>query len=330
MTTRSTKRTQGRARASSRRRRRVGALPPSTPSVLAIFGPTASGKTAVAERVADRLGGEVLSADSMQAYRGLPILTAQPERPTRLVGIWPLAHEGSVAEYAQLAHAAIDALIAAGRTPVVTGGTGLYLRAALAELELPPAPSPEQRAQWQELYERLGPERAYGVLSQRDPGAAARLHPNDRRRVVRALELTELGSSLRPAADRLWTSDTRRPTSIVGLAVPRDVLSERIEQRARSMFAAGVVEEARAALAGPISSTAVQALGLRDVAELPREEALEALVVRTRRYAAYQRKWMRRIPGLVSVNADRPVDDIADEIVEVASARQRLPAGRAG
>jgi tRNA dimethylallyltransferase len=303
---------------------------PSAPNVVAIFGPTASGKTAVAEAVADRLGGEVLSADSMQAYRGLPILTAQPERPTRLVGIWPLAHEGSVAEYAQLAHAAIDVLIAAGRTPVVTGGTGLYLRAALAELELPPAPSSEQRAQWEELYDRLGPERAYGVLSQRDPGAAARLHPNDRRRVVRALELTELGSSLRPAADRLWTSDTRRPTSIVGLDVPRDVLSERIEQRARCLFAAGVVEEARAALAGPISSTAVQALGLRDVAELPQEEALEALVVRTRRYAAYQRKWMRRIPGLVSVNADRPVDDIAHEIVEVASARQRLPAGRAG
>ena len=272
----------------------------------------------------------MLSADSMQAYRGLPILTAQPERPTRLVGIWPLAHEGSVAEYAQLAHAAIDELIAAGRTPVVTGGTGLYLRAALADLELPPAPTPEQRAQWEELYDRLGPERTYGVLAQRDSGAAARLHPNDRRRVVRALELTELGSSLRPAADRLWTSDTRQPTSIFGLDVPRDVLTQRIEQRAWSMFAVGVVDEVRAALAGPISPTAVQALGLRDVAELPQEEALEALVVRTRRYAAYQRKWMRRIPGLVSVNADRPVDDIAHEIVEVARARQRLPAGRAG
>ena len=266
----------------------------------------------------------------MQAYRGLPILTAQPERPTRLVGIWPLAHEGSVAEYARLAHGAIDELLAAGHTPVVTGGTGLYLRAALAELELPPAPSPEQRAEWEQLYDRLGPEGAYGVLAQRDPGTAARLHPNDRRRIVRALELTELGSSLRPAADRLWTSDTRRPTLIFGLDVPRDVLTERIEQRARSMFAAGVVEEARAALVQPISSTAVQALGLRDVAELARDEALEALVVRTRRYAAYQRKWMRRIPGLVSVNADRPVDDIAHEIVEVASARQRLPAGRAG
>jgi tRNA dimethylallyltransferase len=302
---------------------------PSARSVVAIFGPTASGKTGVAEAVADRLEGEVLSADSMQAYRGLPILTAQPQRPTRLVGIWPLAHEGSVAEYAKRAHAAIDELLAADRTPVVTGGTGLYLRAALAELELPPAPSAELRAQWEQVYDRLGPERAYRVLAQRDPAAAGRLHPNDRRRIVRALELTELGSSLQPAADRLWTSDTRRPTVIFGLEVPRDVLVERIGERARSMFAAGVVEEARAALAGPISSTAVQALGLRDVAELARDEAFEALVVRTRRYAAYQRKWMRRIPGLVSVNADRPVDEIAHEIVEMASARQRLPAGRA-
>jgi tRNA dimethylallyltransferase len=302
----------------------------SAPSVVAIFGPTASGKTAVAEAVADRLEGEVLSADSMQAYRGLPILTAQPEHPTRLVGIWPLAHEGSVAEYARLAHSAIDELLTAGRTPVVTGGTGLYLRAALAELELPPAPSPKQRARWEHVYDRLGPERAYGILAERDPGAASRLHPNDRRRIVRALELTELGSSLRPAADRLWTSDTRHPTLVFGLEVPRAVLMERIELRARSMFAAGVVDEARAALAEPISSTAVQALGLRDVAELPHEQTLEALVVRTRRYAAYQRKWMRRIAGLVSVNADRPVDDIAHEIVEVASARQRLPAGRAG
>jgi len=299
-------------------------------SVVAIFGPTASGKTAVADAVAERLGGEVVSADSMQAYLGLPIITAQPERPTRLVGIWSLSHEGSVSEYAQLAHAAIDEILAAGRTPVVAGGTGLYLRAALAQLELPPAPSPEQRAQWEHLYDRLGPERAYDVLAQRDPGAAARLHPNDRRRVVRALELTELGSSLRPTADQLWTSEVRQPTSIFGLVVPRNVLTDRIEQRARSMFAAGVVDEARAALAGPISSTAIQALGLRDVAELPHDEAFERLVVRTRRYAAYQRKWMRRIPGLVSVNADRPVDEIAHEIVEVASARQRLPAGRAG
>ena len=303
---------------------------PSPSSVLAIFGPTASGKTAVAEAVADRIGGEVVSADSMQAYRGLPILTAQPERPTRLVAIWPLSHEGSVAEYAGHAHAAIDELLAAGRTPVVVGGTGLYLRAALVDLGLPPAPPPELRSRWEELYDRLGPERAHEVLLERDPVAAAHLHANDRRRVVRALELTELGSSLRPDADRLWTQETRHDTIVFGLDVPRDVLLQRIERRARTMFDEGVVEEARAALARDISTTAVHALGLREVVDLPHEEAVEALVVRTRRYAAYQRKWMRRIPGLVSVNANRPAEEVADDIVEVARARQRLPAGRAG
>ena len=266
----------------------------------------------------------------MQAYRGLPILTAQPDRPTRLVGIWPLDHEGSVADYARLAHAAIDELVDAGRTPVVAGGTGLYLRAALAELSLPPAPTQEQRARWERAYDRLGPERAYAVLAERDPDAAARLHANDRRRVVRALELTELGSSLSPDADRLWASETRLPTVVFGLDVPRGVLEDRIVRRAHAMFAAGVVDEARLALAGPISATAVRALGLHEVAELSHDEALAALVTRTRRYAAYQRKWLRRIPGLVSVNADRPVDEITHDIVEVASARQRLPAGRTG
>jgi tRNA dimethylallyltransferase len=306
------------------------ARPSAPPSVLAIFGPTASGKTAVAEAVADRLGGEVLSADSMQAYRGLPVLTAQPARSTRLVGIWPLTYEGSVAEYAKLAHEAIDELLAAGRTPVVAGGTGLYLRAALAELRLPPAPAPGRRAHWERVYNRLGPELAYDLLRERDPEAAARLHANDRRRIVRALELTEVGSSLRPAADLLWNEETRHPSLVFGLDVPREVLTERIERRAREMFAAGVVDEARAALTGRVSATAIHALGLREVAELPEEEALDALIARTRRYAAYQRKWLRRIPALVSVNADRPVDDVANEIVEVASARQRLPAGRAG
>ncbi|HEU5280120.1 MAG TPA: tRNA (adenosine(37)-N6)-dimethylallyltransferase MiaA [Gaiellaceae bacterium] len=308
----------------------VGRRPSGPPRVLAIFGPTASGKTAVAEAVADRLGGDVVSADSMQAYRGLPILTAQPARPTRLVGIWPLAHEGSVAEYASLAHAAIDELLDAGRTPIVAGGTGLYLRAALGELALPPAPARDRRAHWQRVYDRLGPERAFELLAERDPGAAARVHRNDRRRVVRALELAELGTSLSPAADRLWATDTRHATVVFGLDLPRDVLAERIERRAREMLAAGVADEARAALDTPISATAVRALGLREVAELPPAQALDALIVRTRRYAAYQRKWMRRIPDLVSVDADRPVDAIAHDIVEVASARQRLPAGRAG
>jgi tRNA dimethylallyltransferase len=266
----------------------------------------------------------------MQAYRGLPILTAQPERPTRLVGIWPLTHEGSVGEYARLAHAAIDEVLAAGRTPVVAGGTGLYLRAALVDLELPPAPTGEQRAHWERLYDRVGAEPAHELLAERDPEAAAGLHANDRRRVVRALELTELGASLRPDTDRLWSDAMHRPTVVFGLDVPRDVLAARIETRARAMFDAGVAEEAQRALAGPVSSTAIHALGLLEVAELPREEAIEALVLRTRRYAAYQRKWLRRLPGVVMVAANRPTGEVADEILELARARQFVPGRREG
>jgi tRNA dimethylallyltransferase len=298
---------------------------------LAIFGPTASGKTAVAEALTERIPAEVVSADSMQVYRGLPILTAQPERPTRLVGVWDLDHEASVGEYQQLAHDAIDEVLAAGRTPIVVGGTGLYLRAALADLELPPAPDPGARERWESVYDETGAERAHALLAERDPQAAAAVHPNDRRRVVRALELAEAGSSLRPERDRLWTDETRHPTLIFGLDMPKQELERRIEARARAMFARGVRAEAERALAGPVSDTARYAHGLADLAEHADDEAaLEALVARTRRYAAYQRKWMRRIPGLVSLTADRPAGEIADAILEVARARQRLPAGRAG
>src|ERR671933_2552231 len=125
-------------------------------AVLAIFGPTASGKSAVAEALAARIPAELVSADAMQAYRGLPLLTNQSAHPARLVGIWPLDHEASVAEYARLAHAAIDETLAAGRTPLVVGGTGLYLRAALAELELP-GPSGE-RGRWEAVYDSEGRE----------------------------------------------------------------------------------------------------------------------------------------------------------------------------
>jgi tRNA dimethylallyltransferase len=298
--------------------------------VLALFGPTASGKTSVAEELASRFPAELISADSMQAYRGLPILTAQPAAPTRLVAIWGLEHEGSVAEYQRLAHAAIDEVLSRGKTPIVVGGTGLYLRAALSTLELPPAPGPGERERWQRLYDDVGGERAHELLAERDPAAAASVHPNDRRRVIRALELTDAGWSLKAPADRLWSTDTRHPTAIVGLDVPRAELLRRIETRTRAMFAAGVADEVAQALAGPISATARKAMGLEEIASLGAEEAAEAVNLRTRRYAAYQRKWMRRIPGLVSVAADRPPGEVADEILEMVCARQRLPARRAG
>jgi tRNA dimethylallyltransferase len=286
--------------------------------VIAIFGPTASGKTAVAEAIADAVPSQIVSADSMQAYRGLPILTNQPERPTALVGIWPLDHEGSVAEYQRLAHEAVDGALSEGRTPIVVGGTGLYLRAALADLELPPAPPRGARERWERLYDRLGPEHAHAALAERDPQAAQAVHPNDRRRVVRALELHDAGESLAPPRDRLWGDETRHPALIFGLEIPKVVLEERIQERTEAMFESGVEEEVARALRAPVSRTANQIIGLREVAELPRREAIAAIALRTRRYAAYQRKWMRRIPSMQAVSAARPLLETAGEILSRA------------
>jgi tRNA dimethylallyltransferase len=293
-------------------------------TVIGIFGPTASGKSRVAEALAERIPSELVSADAMQVYRGLPVLTNQSSYAARLVAIWPLDQEASVGAYAPLAHAAVDDILASGRTPIVVGGTGLYLRAALADLELPPAPEPGARERWLEFYD-AGPAAAHERLSKLDPPAATAVHQNDRRRVVRALELAETGSSLVHETDRLWGEVTRHPTVVVGLEVPKDVLERRIEERTRAMFAAGVEEEVQHALAAPISAAARKTLGLDEVADLPREAAIAAIIVRTRRYAAYQRKWMRRVPGLVMVDADRPPGEIADDIVALARSREHLP-----
>jgi tRNA dimethylallyltransferase len=292
-------------------------------TVIGIFGPTASGKSRVSAAIAARIPAELVSADAMQVYEGLPVLTNQS--PARLAAIWPLDHEASVGEYAPLAHAAIDQILAAGKTPVVVGGTGLYLRAALAELALPPAPAEGARARWEAFYGAEGAEAAHRRLQSIDPPAAAGVHPNDRRRVVRALELAEAGSSLAPERPTLWAEQTRHPTVVVGLDVPPPVLEARIEERTRAMFELGVEDEVRRALAGPISATARKTIGLDEVSKLPREEAIEALIVRTRRYAAYQRKWMRRVPGLVMVDANRPEGEIAHDIVDLARTRERLP-----
>ena len=287
-----------------------------TKPLIGLFGPTASGKSAVAEAVAARLDGELVSADAMQVYRDLPILTNQS--PARLAGIWPLDHEASVGEYARLAHQAIDEILASGRTPIVVGGTGLYLRAALAEIELPPAPAAGARERWQETYDELGPKRAHALLVERDPVAASRVHANDRRRVVRALELNEAGHSLVRADSRLWSGPLRHATLVFGLELEREILGARIERRTREMFERGVIEEVKSALEHPLSLTARRVMGLREVAELGPEQAIEAIALRTRRYAAYQRKWMRRIPALIKVNANRSAEEVADEIVEVA------------
>jgi len=284
-------------------------------SIIAIFGPTASGKTAVGEAIAGRIPAELVSADSMQLYRGLPILTNQGAG--RLVGIWPLDRQGSVGEFRRLAHAEIDAILAAGRTPVLVGGSGLYFQAALTDFELPPSGLESARVELEQLYDEQGAERAHALLRGRDPRAAAQVHPNDRKRVIRALELWQAGSTLVPEVSRLWTEETRRPTVVLGLDVPVAVLEERIRVRTGEMFERGV--EAEVAAAGELTP---DVLGLEAVRTLPRAEAVERIVRATRRLAAYQRKWMRRIPGIVMIDGDRPMDEVADEILEVARARQ--------
>jgi tRNA dimethylallyltransferase len=293
--------------------------------VIGLFGPTASGKSDVAAAVTELIPAEAVSADAMQVYDGLPILTNRSPKPERLVGVWPLSHVASVGEYAPLAHAAVDEILASGRTPLVVGGTGLYFRAALAELDLPPAPSPGERERWEQLYDEEGSSTAHARLGELDPVAAARVHPNDRRRVVRALELAESGRSLVPRRENLFGGAWRHPTLLVGLDVPKPELDRRIEERTRRMFEAGVEDEVRRARRTELSPTARKIIGLDEVATLPREEAIAALAARTRRYAAYQRKWLRRLDGLVMVGADRPLEETAAEIVALARTRERLP-----
>lgn len=295
-----------------------GAPPTASRRVLALFGPTASGKTAVARLLREQLGAEVISADSAALYDGIPLLTAAPEYPSRLVGIVPLSEDVSVGRYQQLAHRAIDET----DVPLVVGGTGLYFRAALSELAIPP---PGRRAHWQAEVDRLGAEAAHQLLAERDPAAAARVHANDRRRVVRALELAEAGHTLAPADDRLWTDDTRYPTTIVALDLALDELDRRIAARTSAMAAAGAAAEAAAAWAKPLSETARKVLGLEEFATLPAGDAAEAVVVASRRLAAYQRKWLRRLPSAATLAGDRAPEELADEILALAGTGKRLP-----
>jgi tRNA dimethylallyltransferase len=289
--------------------------------VIAVFGPTASGKSAAALELARSLGGEIVSCDAMQLYAGLPVLTNQPsaaelaEVPHHLVGVWGLDHEGSVAEYGRLARGAIADVRARGRDAIVVGGSGLYLRAALAPLDLPAQARPGDRERFEQLYDAGGAAAAHARLMGLDPAAAAAVHPNDRRRVVRALELAEMGASLAPALSDLWAAPPD-DTLILGLEVAPAELRARISRRTRSMFEQGVEDEVRHALHGTLSTTAARIHGLQDVrallaGEIDRDEAIRRLDVRTRQYAKRQRVWMRRLPGLQQVQPDAVLEAVA-------------------
>jgi tRNA dimethylallyltransferase len=302
------------------------------PPVVALFGPTAAGKTATAIALATRGGGEAIAADAMGLYAGLPILTAQPTAeeqarvPHRLVGVWPLDHSGSVAEYARLAHEAIDELRAQDHRPIVVGGSGLYLRAALVELGLPPRVDPAVREACARLYDVQGAGAAHAELARVDPAAAAAVHPNDRKRVVRALELARSGASLQPAEDRLWSDELRVPAAIFALDWEPAELARRIEQRTDAMLEGGVLDEVRAVLRdGPaLSDTARTIHGLRDcISHLDGRTSLaecrDSIIRQTRRYARRQRVWLRRMPGVHLLPGAAGPERNADRILEILS-----------
>ena len=310
-------------------RSRPGTILPGVPDdrVLALFGPTAVGKTAVALALADRLRarGErpvAVSADALQVYRGLETLTgvASPAERARLehrlVSFVPVDATFSAGEYARLAHAEIDELLASGATPVVVGGTGLYLRAALAELPLRPPPPPGLRERWERELAERGPEALHAALAERAPWAAERIEPRDRQRILRALELDELGELEPPdGPNRLWTSDTRHPTRLLGLVMDRDALYARIGERVDAMVAAGAIDEVRRAHAAGASDTARKALGFEELLA----GDVEAMKRRTRNLAKRQMTWMRKLPDveLVDVTGREPAD-VAAALVAVA------------
>jgi tRNA dimethylallyltransferase len=296
----------------------------STPDALiAIFGPTGVGKTGVAIEIAERLRerGEdplAISADALQVYRGLELLTGaataeeQARLEHRLLSFVPITDTFSAGQFAALAHREIDAALAEGRRPIVVGGTGLYLQAALTDLELRPPPPPDVRARIHAALDERGPAALHAELAERSPEAAAAVDPGDRTRIVRALELLEMGEEPAPVGDasRLWTAELRRPTLLFGLTLERERLYERIDARVDAMLAAGAAEEVRRADAAGASPTARKALGFE---ELLRGD-VDAMKRRTRNYAKRQLSWMRRLRGANLLDGD---SDPADRVVSL-------------
>jgi tRNA dimethylallyltransferase len=293
--------------------------------IIALFGPTGVGKTSVAVALAEllRARGEdpvAVSADALQVYAGLETLTgvATPAERSllehRLVSFLPIDATFSVGQYAELAHAEIDGLLAAGRRPLVVGGTGLYLRAALTDLDLRPPPPEGVRERWIGELEKHGAPVLHARLAERAAWAAEGIDPNDRQRVVRALELLDLGELEPPEGpSQLWGDELRHPTLLAGLTMERAALYAAIDARVEAMVAAGAREEVRDAHAGGASQTARKALGFDELLA----GDVEAMKRRTRNYAKRQQTWMRKLAGvrIIDVGARDPAA-VAREILD--------------
>ena len=280
-------------------------------TLIALFGPTGVGKTAVALALAERLRarGEdplAVSADALQVYRGLEVLTGAADAAERarlehrLLAFVPVQETFSAGAFAELAQVEIDAALAAGRTPIVVGGTGLYLQAALTELELRPPPPGHVRERLRAALAERGSEALHAELAARDEHAAAAIEPGDGTRVLRALELLEMGLDPAPTGEEseLWTARLRHPTLLCGLVMEREALYARIDERVEAMVAAGAGEEVRRADAAGASRTARAALGF---AELLSGD-VEAMKRRTRNYAKRQLTWLRHLPAVHTID----------------------------
>jgi tRNA dimethylallyltransferase len=299
------------------------------PPVVAVVGPTATGKTALAVTLARRLGGEVVNADSMQLYRGMDIGTAKPDPAERdgvthhLLDLWHVREPASVAEYRQRARAEIDRLRASGVVPLLVGGSGLYVRAVLDELDFP-GTDPAIRARLEEELTAVGPERMHARLAAVDPAAGAAVLPSNGRRIVRALEVVELTGG--PFRAQLPEPRPHYPSVTLGLDREPAELDERIASRVARMWAAGFVDEVAALAADGLREgpTASRALGYAQVlaqfdGTLSADEARERTIRTTRRFVRRQRSWFRRDPATTWLDAARP--DLADAAVAVITGR---------
>jgi len=286
--------------------------------VIAVVGATATGKSGLATELALALGGEVVNADSMQLYQGMDIGTAkEPEAarrgvPHHLLDIWPVTQTANVADYAKLARAAIDEIIARGRVPVLAGGSGLYVRAAVDDLDFP-GTDEAIRASLEEELSRVGAAALHARLARLDPVAAGAILPGNGRRIVRALEVIEISG--RPFTATMPAFQENRPAVQIGLALPRPGLDERIAARVDRMWQAGLEAEVRSLVAQGLrdGKTASRALGYQQLlryldGEWTLDEARLETTKATRRFARRQESWFRRDPRVRWLDAGQPAD----------------------
>jgi tRNA dimethylallyltransferase len=310
--------------------------PTTWPSVVALVGPTAVGKSEVALEVAARIGGEVVNADAFQVYRGMDIGTAKVPPAERrgiahhLLDILDVTEELSVAQFQRAGRAVLADLGRRGVPAVVVGGSGLYVRALLDDLRFPGS-DPTLRARWEAMLAEVGPEALHRVLAQRDPEAAAHILPTNGRRIVRALEVGEMTGE--PFTAQLPVDGPGLVAHLsIGLDLPRDLLDERISTRVRRMFDAGLVDEVRGLLARGLREgrTAGRALGYPQVialldGTLDRAQAQEDIVLGTRRFARRQQRWFHRDPRTVWLDAGAPMPSTASSVEALmAGAARRL------